>query len=119
LCIITCMSINPQPQTPARSNVPQFQMHHRMRLALEASGVEVTEMAETLGMHVNSVYNYMHGDRQPKLAAIKVWAMRTGVPWRWIVDGTEVTESEDGATDTMWYTSTGYALSVIVNDGNP
>lgn len=77
------------------ATVPQFQLHHRLALALEASGVEPADMAEDLGVHVNSIHNWMGGRTNPKLGMIKLWALRTGVPYTWILDGVEPGDSPE------------------------
>lgn len=38
--------------------IPDVMLHHRLRIALEHAHVEPEEMAEELGTHVNTVYNY-------------------------------------------------------------
>ena len=63
---------------------PTFTLHHRLALALEVSGVTPEQMADALGMHVNSVHNYASGRREPKAAIVKVWAMETGVDLDWL-----------------------------------
>lgn len=44
-------------------------------------------MATELGMHVNSVHNYIAGRRTPKRPALIVWSMRCGVPFEWLASG--------------------------------
>ena len=67
--------------------VPTWQLHHRLALALEHSGISAEQMAEELGMHVNSVHNYAAGRRAPKLSTLKVWADACGVPREWLIGG--------------------------------
>jgi transcriptional regulator with XRE-family HTH domain len=77
--------------------VPQFEVHHRLQLALEAAGVEPIEMAEVLGLAKNTIYSYMSGARNPKLGMVKQWAMVCQVPWQWIITG-QLPEEGDEAT---------------------
>ena len=83
--------------------VPQFRLHHRLRLALEEAGVEPAEMARTLGLALPTINAYMNGGRNPKLGMVKLWGMRTGVPWQWLMYGVE---PQDGDTvtggNTLW-----------------
>lgn len=88
------------------AQTPQFQLRHRLGLALEAAGVTPEEMAAELGVHVNSVYNYMSGRTHPKLAMVKLWAMRTGVPYVWIIDGDDADDGvEQGRAPSGWTSS--------------
>lgn len=85
---------------------------------METSGVTAEEMAVDLGVHINSVYNYISGRREPKLGMIKQWAFRTGVPYVWIIDGFDPGEgaerdvSGSGCTVLPFYTRSGLSDSV-------
>jgi transcriptional regulator with XRE-family HTH domain len=70
--------------------VPQFEMRHRMQLALEYAGVSVNEMAAELDASRTTVSNYLHGRTKPKRPHLIVWAMRCGVPFEWLVNGESV-----------------------------
>jgi transcriptional regulator with XRE-family HTH domain len=69
------------------TTIPQFERRHRLRLALEAADITPDQMAEALGCHKNTVYNWMAGDRSPKLGMVKEWARVCQVPWEWIETG--------------------------------
>jgi transcriptional regulator with XRE-family HTH domain len=58
-----------------------------MALALEAAGVSVEDMADTLGVHRNTVHNYMGGRTHPRKLVLQAWAVRCGVPYTWLVTG--------------------------------
>jgi transcriptional regulator with XRE-family HTH domain len=73
--------------TEVRGISPQFEMRHRMKLALEVSGVTVTEMAEHQGCNRVTVSGWLHGRSKPSTASLKLWAMVTGVDYRWLVSG--------------------------------
>lgn len=76
------------------TTIPQFETRHRLALALEAADVDVDEMADNLGVSKQTIYNYMSGNRAPKLGMIKMWAMRCQVPWQWITTG-ELPEDDE------------------------
>lgn len=58
-----------------------------MALALEASDVKVSEMADELGVGRNTVGNYLAGRTNPTRSVLRVWALRTGVPFDWLLTG--------------------------------
>ena len=45
--------------------IPQFQLHHRLALAMEWADVENTDMAAELGVHRNTLSNYLNGHTRP------------------------------------------------------
>ena len=80
--------------------VPGFEMRHRLGLALEWADVSAGEMAETLGVHRNTVSNYLNGRATPKRAVLVTWAVRCGVPLVWLLTGHE---PDPGVASTIWY----------------
>lgn len=58
-----------------------------MALALEHAGVSPEEMANEIGRGITTIRNYLSGRTKPPTAAVKVWAMRCGVPYEWIEHG--------------------------------
>lgn len=67
--------------------VPQFSQRHRMALALETASMSREEMATELGVHRNTINNWMKGAVQPPRSALIAWALRTGVPFDWLLTG--------------------------------
>jgi len=67
----------------------------RMRKSLRLSGVSVQDMAEYLEMTRNSVGRYINGHITPSGAIVKLWALRTGVPYAWLRDGS-IPRADDG-----------------------
>ena len=74
-------------EQPVSSNVPEWTIGDRLRKALAVSGVKVSEMADELEVERNTIGNYMAGRTRISGAALKLWAMRTGVPLEWIRTG--------------------------------
>lgn len=68
--------------------VPQFQRHHRLRLALEWAGMKVSEMGEYLEVSPATMTNYLAGKKVPRPVVV-AWALRTGVPFEWLDTGME------------------------------
>ena len=71
----------------ASTGVPQFEMRHRMSLALEYHEISVSDMADYLGVHRNTIGGWLHGRTRPSRAALKLWALRTNVPLSWLITG--------------------------------
>jgi DNA-binding transcriptional regulator YiaG len=72
----------------AKQAVPQFEMRHRMELALEYGNISVSEIAAELGMSRTTISNWLHGRTEPRRRDLIVWALTCGVPLEWIIDGT-------------------------------
>ncbi len=70
--------------------VPEFDLADRMRKALRTSGVGVQEMADYLGVARNTVSTWINGRIVPDTRTLRLWALRTGVPFEWLERG-EVT----------------------------
>jgi transcriptional regulator with XRE-family HTH domain len=66
---------------------PSFELRHRMSLALEAAGVSVQDMAAELGVSRVTVSAWLHARNRPPIAALKLWAIRTGVSYQWLLTG--------------------------------
>src|SRR5690606_11588498 len=69
------------------TTVPAFGLRHRLSLALDHADVSVQEMADELGVSRNTVGNYIAGRTRPHKAVLRVWALRTGVPFTWLAEG--------------------------------
>lgn len=68
--------------------VPEFDTADRMRKALRTSGVGVQDMADYLGVARNTVSTWINGRIQPSTQTLRLWALRTGVPYEWLQHGT-------------------------------
>lgn len=88
-------------------NIPNWTIGDRLRKSLKAAGVGVQEMAEYLGVERNTVGNYINDRTRIPGPALKLWAMRTGVPLEWLRTGVEPAppHSPDGGrvADTCGY----------------
>lgn len=66
---------------------PQFGLKHRLALALEVACLDRDQMAAELGVHKNTITNYMRGHTVPSRGVLIAWALRTGVPFEWLLTG--------------------------------
>ena len=69
---------------PVHTHTPSFDEADRLRKALRESGVSVQEMAEYLGVSRNTVSRWINGAVPPKAHVMRLWALRTGVPYEWL-----------------------------------
>lgn len=87
----------------------KWDLADRLRKALRLGDVSSNDMAATLEVSRNSVSAYINGRTQPSAATIRVWALRCGVPYEWLRDGTEPQTSPDpdGITSDLGITGSG------------
>lgn len=76
--------------------VPVFELRHRLERALEVAGLSRDDMAAELGLHRNTIGNYLSGKHVPR-AVLIAWHLRTGVPLDWLEQGEH--KPEDDGTD--------------------
>jgi len=67
--------------------IPQWDLADRMRKALRTSDVGVQEMATYLGVARNTVSTWINGRISPSRQTLRLWALRCGVPYEWLVGG--------------------------------
>ena len=77
--------------------VPVFDLADRMRKALRVAGVGVQEMADYLGVARGTVGTWINGRITPSAQTVRLWALRTGVPYEWLRDGES--PRQDGGPD--------------------
>ena len=83
--------------------VPQFDRTDRMALALRHSRLTNQDMAEYLGVARETVSRWVNGRSTPNQGMLRLWAMRTGVPFEWLQTG-EV-RHEGLEPPTRWLTA--------------
>lgn len=69
---------------------PEWDLADRMRKALRHAGVAVQEIADYLEVDRSTVSTWINGRNQPSRQTLRLWAMRTGVPYAWLKEGSEV-----------------------------
>lgn len=68
-------------------NVPVWDMADRLRKALRVANLSTGQMAEYLGMTPGTVSRYVNGHQTPQTQTLRLWAIRTNVPYEWLVNG--------------------------------
>ena len=83
MCNPGCMT----EQHEMTGGVPVWDQPDRMRKSLRHSGVGVAEIADYLGVSRTAVSTWINGRIQPSTQTLRLWALRTGVPYEWLRDG--------------------------------
>jgi transcriptional regulator with XRE-family HTH domain len=65
---------------------PEFDRADRLRLTLRRSGISVGNMASYLGVSRTTLSRWLNGS-EPNTAALRLWAMRCGVTYEWLLTG--------------------------------
>jgi transcriptional regulator with XRE-family HTH domain len=66
------------------ASIPAWDLTDRMRKSLRHAGMGVQEMADYLGVARNTVSTWINGKIDPSTQTLRLWAMRTGVPYEWL-----------------------------------
>lgn len=69
---------------PMTERVPEWDLADRMRKALRESEFGAGDMAEYLGVNRTTVSLWLGGKIVPRTSTLRLWAMRTGVPYEWL-----------------------------------
>lgn len=79
--------------------IPEWPLHYRLRLALDVADIDIDTIADELGVHPNTVHNYLAGRTRPRRPTLRVISEVTGVSLRWLETGDE--SEEEGAPVTQ------------------
>lgn len=75
-----------------------FDMHDRLHKSLRVSGLTTRTLGDALGVHRNTISNYLTGRSPIDRRTLIAWAFATGVPVEWLEHGTDTTPGP-GTTD--------------------
>ena len=81
-------------------HVPQWDLADRLRKSLREAGMGAQDMADYLEVSRNTVSAWMNGRTPPSTQSIRLWALRTGVPFAWLREGIEPEDGPDGGGST-------------------
>lgn len=88
---------------PNTGQVPEWTLGWRMKRALAHAGMTAEEMAEELGYVTKTMSRWTNDKGAPPRAVIlKRWAMKTGVPYGWLVGGSPDPGSEVPVRVSGW-----------------
>lgn len=81
--------------------IPKWNQTDRLAKSLKESGLSVQQMADYFDVHRNTVSGWLHGRITPDTRTLRLWALRTAVPYEWIKDGTEPPGPSGGDGDGL------------------
>jgi len=64
---------------------PEFNLADRMRKAMRDAGITAAAMAEYLDVSRTSITNWTSGRIEPDTRTLRLWALRTGVSYGWLI----------------------------------
>lgn len=65
----------------------EFDLLDRLRKAMRISGKDAGDLAVDLGVHRNTIGNYLNGRTPIDRRTVVAWAVCTGVPLEWLETG--------------------------------
>jgi hypothetical protein len=78
-CAIICSVTNARPLSELEPDLAD-----RLAKSLQVAGLSVAEMADYMEVHRNSVGAWLNRRSEPRPANIRLWAIRTDVPYEWL-----------------------------------
>lgn len=86
---------SPQMQTGGFV-IPEWTLGWRMQRAMAHAGLQTAEIADEIGVSRSTVSRWINDNGTPPRAGfVKLWAMRCGVPYEWLVSGDVPTTHPD------------------------
>jgi transcriptional regulator with XRE-family HTH domain len=73
-----------------------FDLTDRLHKSMRVSGMTTTTLGEALGVHRNTISNYLTGRSRMDRRTLISWAFATGVPLAWLEHGEEPSPGPDG-----------------------
>ena len=80
-------------------NVPEWDLYDRLQKALRVRDITPTGLAKELGVHRNTINNYLSGRSPIDRRTILAWAMACGVSATWLEHGTTAAPPSGGGND--------------------
>ena len=99
-------------EMPDGGDIPEWTLGWRLQRALAHAGVSVEEMADEIGVSRSTVSRWLN-DRgtPPRIGYLKLWALRTGVSWEWVLGRIPALARAGGQNSTN--------LTTLVPEGAP
>lgn len=93
MCNAHCMS-----EQRTELHIPEWTLGERLEKSLKDAGLTPDDMALEMDVHRNTVGNWISGRTAIKKPALRIWAMRCGVPLEWLRSGSADAEASDVTT---------------------
>jgi transcriptional regulator with XRE-family HTH domain len=84
--------------------IPQWTMGDRLRKARHLTGLDTRAFAELIGISQKSVTNAEGDHVKARRITINAWALATGVPVQWLLEG-DVVRHQGLEPRTRWLTT--------------
>lgn len=75
-------------QMPQNADL-EFDLLDRLRKSMRISGKDAGDLSEDLGIHRNTIGNYLNGKTPMDRRTLVAWAVSTGVPVDWLEHGAQ------------------------------
>jgi transcriptional regulator with XRE-family HTH domain len=82
-------------QTTDTVAIPEWTLRWRLHRSLAHAGVSIDEMATELGVTRQTVSRWLNEHGEPRSGFLKLWALRTGVPYEWLRTRAEVRKQDN------------------------
>lgn len=92
---------------PLSSAIPAWTLGWRLQRALAHAGISVQGMANELDVSRSTISRWINDNgTPPRSGFVKLWALRTGVPYEWLAEGVERpdTDPTQGTRKNAWFT---------------
>jgi transcriptional regulator with XRE-family HTH domain len=70
-----------------QTNPYEFSLGDRMKKSLRVAGLSRDEMAQYLDVDPGTVSTWMNDRIRPSKQTLRLWTMKTGAPWVWLITG--------------------------------
>lgn len=91
--------------------IPEWTLGWRLQRSLAHADMSIDDMAAELGVSRQSVSRWVNDHVDPRLGYLKLWALRTGVPLGWLVDGGAIIPRIQSPLDRAVQPSSGSAAA--------
>jgi transcriptional regulator with XRE-family HTH domain len=81
-----------------QGSVPPWTITDRLRKSREITGLDQVQFAHEIGCSRATVSNYERGAKAHTKSVLMTWAMRSGVPLEWLLNGQEAPPSSTPGT---------------------
>jgi transcriptional regulator with XRE-family HTH domain len=71
----------------AEPAIPQWDLPDRLTKALKHAGMKPGDMRDYLDCSPASLTNWTSGRVRPRTQTLRLWALRTGVSYEWLIGG--------------------------------
>jgi len=89
------MTVMSQPNITAVPEIPRWSLGWRLQRSLAHAGISVEDMAAELGVTRQTIGRWTHDRGEPKTGFVKLWALRCGVPYEWLLTGADVRKQDN------------------------